>query len=204
MDSLAPSLLETVERETAPSPTWSVIWLHGLGADGHDFEPIVPELLRPGWPAIRFVFPHAPVRAVTINNGARMRAWYDIKDFDLASRADEAGVAEACRAHGITHVLNVVDPRFNMPIFDGAFAAGAHYLDTAMSLSRPHPERPHSDAFVKLGDEQFELPVALCVAAGNAQLVQRAARAAAVELAAVPTFCGREAGQADLPRRLDL
>ena len=95
MDSLAPSLLETVERETAPSPTWSVIWLHGLGADGHDFEPIVPELLRPGWPAIRFVFPHAPVRAVTINNGARMRAWYDIKDFDLASRADEAGVAES-------------------------------------------------------------------------------------------------------------
>ena len=69
--------------------------------------------------------------------------------------SDEAGVAEACRAHGITHVLNVVDPRFNMPIFDGAFAAGAHYLDTAMSLSRPHPERPHSDAFVKLGDEQF-------------------------------------------------
>ena len=64
-------------------------------------------------------------------------------------------MAEACRAYGITHVLNVVDPRFNMPIFDGAFAAGAHYLDTAMSLSRPHPERPHSDAFVKLGDEQF-------------------------------------------------
>ena len=70
--------------------------------------------------------------------------------------SDEAAVAEACRAHGITHVLNVVDPRFNMPIFDGAFAAGAHYLDTAMSLSRPHPERPHSDTFVKLGDEQFD------------------------------------------------
>jgi len=70
--------------------------------------------------------------------------------------SDESAVAEACRAHGITHVLNVVDPRFNMPIFDGAFAAGAHYLDTAMSLSRPHPERPHSAAFVKLGDEQFD------------------------------------------------
>ncbi|TWI14434.1 phospholipase/carboxylesterase [Lysobacter ruishenii] len=95
MDSLASHLLETVERETGPSPTWSVIWLHGLGADGNDFEPIVPELLRQGWPAIRFVFPHAPVRAVTINNGARMRAWYDIKDFDLVSRADEAGVAES-------------------------------------------------------------------------------------------------------------
>jgi saccharopine dehydrogenase-like NADP-dependent oxidoreductase len=70
--------------------------------------------------------------------------------------SDESAVSEACRAHGITHVLNVVDPRFNMPIFDGAFAAGAHYLDTAMSLSRPHPERPHSDTFVKLGDEQFD------------------------------------------------
>jgi len=95
MDSLASTLLETVERETGPSPTWSVIWLHGLGADGHDFEPIVPELVRRDWPAVRFVFPHAPVRAVTINNGARMRAWYDIRDFDLANRADETGVAES-------------------------------------------------------------------------------------------------------------
>ena len=70
--------------------------------------------------------------------------------------SDRDAVAAACRAHAITHVLNVVDPRFNMPIFDGAFDAGAHYLDTAMSLSRPHPERPHSEAFIKLGDEQFE------------------------------------------------
>lgn len=92
MDSQAPALLEAVEHETGPSPTWSVLWLHGLGADGNDFAPIVPELLRRDWPAIRFVFPHAPVRAVTINNGVRMRAWYDIKDFDLANRADETGV----------------------------------------------------------------------------------------------------------------
>ena len=67
-----------------------------------------------------------------------------------------SAVAELCRANGITHVLNVVDPRFNMPIFDGAFEAGCDYLDTAMSLSRPHPERPHSDTFIKLGDEQFD------------------------------------------------
>ncbi len=86
------ALLDAVELQTGDAPTWSVVWLHGLGADGHDFEPIVPQLVRPGWPAIRFVFPHAPVRAVTINNGVRMRAWYDIKDFDLANRADEAGV----------------------------------------------------------------------------------------------------------------
>ena len=89
------SLPDTVERESAPDPQWSIVWLHGLGADGHDFAPIVPELLRPGWPALRFVFPHAPVRAVTINGGARMRAWYDIRDLDLAQRADERGVEES-------------------------------------------------------------------------------------------------------------
>ena len=70
--------------------------------------------------------------------------------------SDADAVAEACRDHQITHVLNVVDPRFDMPIFHGAFRAGAHYLDTAMSLSRPHPERPHEKTFVKLGDEQFD------------------------------------------------
>lgn len=94
------SLLETVEFETAPNPEWTVLWLHGLGADGHDFAPIVPELVRRDWPALRFVFPHAPVRAVTINNGVRMRAWYDIVSFDFdalhaGKRADETGVAES-------------------------------------------------------------------------------------------------------------
>jgi phospholipase/carboxylesterase len=89
------TLLETVEHQTGPEPRWSILWLHGLGADGHDFAPIVPELLRPGWPELRFVFPHAPVRAVTINNGARMRAWYDIRNFDFDQRADETGVRES-------------------------------------------------------------------------------------------------------------
>jgi len=88
-------LLETVEQDTGPSPQWSVLWLHGLGADGHDFAPIVPELVRPGWPALRFVFPHAPVRAVTINNGVRMRAWYDIVGMDFPTRADSAGIEES-------------------------------------------------------------------------------------------------------------
>ncbi|MCD9127429.1 alpha/beta hydrolase [Luteimonas fraxinea] len=95
MDSQTPALLDCIERETGPAPAWSVIWLHGLGADANDFVPLVPELLRKDWPAIRFVFPNAPVRAVTINNGVRMRAWYDIVDFDLANRADEAGVLES-------------------------------------------------------------------------------------------------------------
>jgi len=89
------ALLETVERETGPDPRWTVLWLHGLGADGHDFAPIVPELVRRDWPALRFVFPHAPQRAVTINGGMRMRAWYDIRNVDFANRADEAGIAES-------------------------------------------------------------------------------------------------------------
>lgn len=88
-------LLEAVELQTGPQPSWSVLWLHGLGADGHDFAPIVPELVRPGWPALRFVFPHAPVRPVTINNGLRMRAWYDIAGMDFATRADAAGVEQS-------------------------------------------------------------------------------------------------------------
>ena len=91
----ATALLETIERDTGPDPRWAVIWLHGLGADGNDFVPLVPELVRREWPPIRFVFPHAPVRPVTINGGAPMRAWYDIRELDLANRADEQGVAES-------------------------------------------------------------------------------------------------------------
>ncbi|NNF40536.1 MAG: alpha/beta fold hydrolase, partial [Woeseiaceae bacterium] len=70
----------------------SVIWLHGLGADGHDFEPIVPELKLPAELPLRFVFPHAPVRPVTINGGMAMRAWYDILSLDTSGRADADGV----------------------------------------------------------------------------------------------------------------
>ncbi len=73
----------------------SVIWLHGLGADGHDFVPIVPELKLPTEPAVRFVFPHAPVRPVTLNMGMRMRAWYDIRTLTAEGRADEAGIRES-------------------------------------------------------------------------------------------------------------
>lgn len=85
------SLPEAIETETRPDPDAAVIWLHGLGADGADFEPIVPALELPARLAVRFVFPHAPVRAVTINMGMRMRAWYDI--FELGGgREDEAGI----------------------------------------------------------------------------------------------------------------
>jgi phospholipase/carboxylesterase len=92
------SLLPAVEQETAANPTHSIIWLHGLGADGNDFAPIVPELVAKDWPALRFVFPHAPVQPVTINNGMSMRSWYDIIGFDPQSRQDEAGVRASVAA----------------------------------------------------------------------------------------------------------
>jgi phospholipase/carboxylesterase len=88
-------LLAAIELETAPRPSAAVIWLHGLGADGSDFVAIVPELGLPPALAVRFMFPHAPVRAVTINNGMRMRAWYDIAAADLNNRADIAGVRQS-------------------------------------------------------------------------------------------------------------
>ena len=84
--------LECVEIETGNNPRHAVIWLHGLGADGHDFGPIVPELAGAGLPPIRFVFPHAPLRRVTINGGMPMRAWYDITGMEIAQRQDETGM----------------------------------------------------------------------------------------------------------------
>jgi phospholipase/carboxylesterase len=89
-------LLETVEIATGPAPKLAVIWLHGLGADGHDFEPIVPELPLP-FP-VRFVFPHAPVRAVTVNGGMRMRAWYDILGWGRDVPQDTAGIRASAAA----------------------------------------------------------------------------------------------------------
>ena len=83
---------ETVEVTTGDAPQGSIIWLHGLGADGHDFEPIVPQLRLPVDLSLRFVFPHAPVQPVTINGGVAMRSWYDIVSFDSEGRADRAGV----------------------------------------------------------------------------------------------------------------
>jgi phospholipase/carboxylesterase len=84
--------LPCIEKTTGPNPRHAVIWLHGLGADGNDFLPIVPELVDPKWPPLRFVFPHAPVRPITINGGMAMRAWYDISGQEIAQRQDETGI----------------------------------------------------------------------------------------------------------------
>ncbi len=91
---------DAVVLAPAVPATASVIWLHGLGADGNDFVPIVPELHLPPGLAVRFVFPHAPVRPVTINDGMRMRAWYDIKSLSASGAADESGIRDSAAILG--------------------------------------------------------------------------------------------------------
>jgi phospholipase/carboxylesterase len=91
-------LLPAIEVETGPNPDAAVIWLHGLGDDGNGWSQVVGALGLPRTKAVRFLFPHAPVMPVTINNGMSMRAWYDFKDADFSSRADLAGVRKS-QAH---------------------------------------------------------------------------------------------------------
>lgn len=122
--------MDAVELETGPNPGAAVIWLHGLGADGHDFEPIVPELrlARP----VRFVFPHAPIRPVTINNGMRMRAWYDIFQFG-GGPEDEAGI----RASQGLLVEMIRKEQGKKIVLAGFSQGGAIVLQTA--LRHPDP-----------------------------------------------------------------
>ena len=122
--------MDAVELETGPGPAASVIWLHGLGADGHDFEPIVPELRLPK--PVRFVFPHAPVRPVTINQGMRMRAWYDILQFGGGAE-DEAGIRASQKL-----VEGLIQAEKGKKIVLAGFSqGGAIVLQTALR----HPER---------------------------------------------------------------
>ena len=129
--------METIEIETGARPDAAVIWLHGLGADGHDFEPIVPELRLPAALQLRFIFPHASVRPVTINQGMRMRAWYDIFQFG-PGREDEAGIGESARA-----VLQLIDEQIKRGInsrrivLAGFSQGGAIALHTALRYSSP-------------------------------------------------------------------
>jgi phospholipase/carboxylesterase len=122
--------MDAIEIETGPNPAATVIWLHGLGADGHDFEPIVPELrlARP----VRFVFPHAPMRPVTINQGMRMRAWYDIFQFG-AGPEDDAGVRASQK---LVEEL-IAEEKGKKIILAGFSQGGAIALQTALR----HPER---------------------------------------------------------------
>jgi phospholipase/carboxylesterase len=129
-------VLESIEIETGPNPGRSVIWLHGLGADGNDFVPIVPELHLPGAP-VRFVFPHAPMQAVTINAGMVMRAWYDISDAAIR-REDESGVRTS---QELVEALIEREKRRGTParrlVLAGFSQGGAIALQTGLR----HPER---------------------------------------------------------------
>jgi len=132
-------VLPCVEIETGPAPTHSVIWMHGLGADGHDFEPIVDEFDTDRLPPTRFVFPHAPMRAVTINGGYVMRAWYDILSQDFAKRReDPQGVHEsASQIEALIareNARGVPDERI---VLAGFSQGGAIALHTALR----HPRR---------------------------------------------------------------
>ena len=89
------TLLPRIELESAPNPTATVVWLHGLGADGNDFAGLVPELDLSGCPPIRFIFPHAPKIPVTLNGGYVMPAWYDITGLTLTDRQDDRGIQKS-------------------------------------------------------------------------------------------------------------
>jgi len=131
------SYMETIEIATGPGPDASIIWLHGLGADGRDFEPIVPELGLPEALQVRFVFPHAPLRAVTINQGMRMRAWYDI--FELGGGPeDEAGIrASQQLVETLIAAENKKGIRSQRIVLAGFSQGGAIALQTALRYSAP-------------------------------------------------------------------
>ncbi|MGZ5089689.1 MAG: alpha/beta hydrolase [Burkholderiales bacterium] len=132
--------LETIVVETGANPQASVIWMHGLGADGNDFVPVVQELDLSGAPDIRFVFPHAPMQPVSINNGYVMRAWYDIKWGDLEGRskqADEKGVRASQAA-----IAQLIERQVSLGIatekivLAGFSQGGAIALQTGLRYSR--------------------------------------------------------------------
>lgn len=130
--------LETVEFSTGPNPTASVVWLHGLGADGHDFEPIVPQLSWPGAPDIRYVFPHAPVRPVTINGGIPMRAWYDIVSLSSARGQDREGIVDSVNQVAALlrrEIAKGISPR--RIILAGFSQGGAIALQLALRFPEP-------------------------------------------------------------------
>lgn len=130
--------LPCIEIEPSGPANAAVIWLHGLGADGHDFEPIVPELRLPGNAAIRFIFPHAPAIPVTINAGYVMPAWYDIKAMDLDRSVDEPQLrasAKAIRDFVDREIERGIDSR--RVIVAGFSQGGAVAYEMALSYPKP-------------------------------------------------------------------
>lgn len=127
-----PQVLEAIEVETGPAPRAAVIWLHGLGADGRDFEPIVPELRLPAARPVRFIFPNAPQRPVTINNGMRMPAWYDILQLG-GGPEDETGIRESqAQIEGLIAVEVERGVPHDKIVLAGFSQGGAIVLQTAL------------------------------------------------------------------------
>ncbi|MBM7455245.1 phospholipase/carboxylesterase [Oceanisphaera litoralis] len=127
-----------IVRDTAPTPDACVIWLHGLGADGHDFEPIVPELNLPVGSAIRFIFPHAPRIPVTINGGLPMPAWYDILAMSLEREVDELQLrASALAIQGLIEQLLAQGFDSRRIVLAGFSQGGAVAYEAALSYHEP-------------------------------------------------------------------
>jgi phospholipase/carboxylesterase len=181
MSTIVP--LETVVIETQTPVTVSVIWLHGLGADGHDFADIVPQLQLPASLGVRFIFPHAPVRPVTLNNGFAMRAWYDIYSLGDLHEEDRAGIRmseqsirqliDDQRAAGIS-VSHIILAGFSQggamalytglryPLRLGGIMGLSTYLPLASELAaQASSENRQTPIFLAHGEQDDILPFAL-------------------------------------------
>lgn len=117
--------LPCVEINPTTKRTTSIIWLHGLGADGNDFTPIIPELNLPKSSSVRFIFPSAPIRPVTINNGYQMRAWYDITSIGSERTSDTAGIAQSINAINALIERELASGLASTNIILGGFSQGA-------------------------------------------------------------------------------
>ena len=165
------TLLDSVEIDTQ-DPIGSVIWLHGLGADGHDFEQIVPELRLPDWLRLRFVFPHAPYRKVTINGGMTMRAWYDVLALERDGPQDEKGIRESG-----AHLLKLIEYEhakgipYHRILIAGFSQGGVIAVHTALRFEQrlagllaistylPLPESLGQEVFGNLKAQPVDLPI---------------------------------------------
>lgn len=176
------TLLDTVTVDAADA-RYSVIWLHGLGADGHDFEPIVPELAFRQKPHTRFIFPHAPSRPVTLNMGYEMPAWYDIFAIEAQAQQDEAGIRDAAdsihaliereHARGVAHehiVLAGFSQGGALALFQGLRnpqrLAGILAMSTYLPLSdhlaeELAPANAHTPIFMAHGSDDPVVPISL-------------------------------------------
>ena len=174
-----------VELIPAQTPVASVIWMHGLGASGHDFAPIVPQLTLPPALSVRFVFPHAPMRAVTINRGFRMRAWYDLSELSARATEDSAGIEEsAARVMALIRReadQGVPTQRIVLAGFSqgGAMAlhVGTRFLENLagiLALSTYLPLRDHLAA--EASDANSAIPILMCHGRGDQMITLQMAR----------------------------